>query len=327
MQKNNRKSGFTLIELSIVLVIIGLIIGGVLTGQDLINAATIRAQISQIENYQTAVHTFELKYGYLPGDIPDPTASAFGFGARGGLAGQGDGNGLIEGRDTLVGTTCTDYYNTYPNCGGNQVGETTTFWVDLSTAGLIKGVFNRASPTSLNAGATTHINANSTPSLSNYYPIAKISGNGFVYVWSGFRRSNGLPDVRHDVNYFAVDSIFWVINSGNLTATIISHFTSATQPQFVITPTQAYNIDTKIDDGLPASGNVFAAAIGSTGFIQWVSLTSTSPTSATDATATTCYDNSNSVTATGQAGVVPHYSLGYGSSPNTGSCALSFMFQ
>jgi prepilin-type N-terminal cleavage/methylation domain-containing protein len=44
----NKRCGFTLIELSIVLVIIGLIVGGVLAGQSLINAAAVRAQISQI---------------------------------------------------------------------------------------------------------------------------------------------------------------------------------------------------------------------------------------------------------------------------------------
>ncbi len=47
--------GFTLIELSIVLVIIGLIIGGVLVGKDLIKAAEIRATISQINKYNHAV--------------------------------------------------------------------------------------------------------------------------------------------------------------------------------------------------------------------------------------------------------------------------------
>src|ERR1700678_1068516 len=81
-------SGFTLIELSIVLVIIGLIIGGILTGQDLIKAAEARAQISQIEKYQTAVNAFYNKYGYLPGDIPNPYASQFGFQSRRQYAGE-----------------------------------------------------------------------------------------------------------------------------------------------------------------------------------------------------------------------------------------------
>jgi prepilin-type N-terminal cleavage/methylation domain-containing protein len=95
--KSPLKKGFTLIELSIVMVIIGLIIGGVVVGRDLISAAGVRAQISQIEKYQAAVNTFRGKYGYLPGDIPNPVASQYGFYSRGTNTGQGDGNGLIEG--------------------------------------------------------------------------------------------------------------------------------------------------------------------------------------------------------------------------------------
>src|ERR1700691_433072 len=91
------QSGFTLIELSIVLVIIGLIVGGVLVGQDLIRAAEVRAQISQIEKYNTAVNTFRDKYNALPGDLPPTVPTQFGFAARAGTAGRGDGNGIIEG--------------------------------------------------------------------------------------------------------------------------------------------------------------------------------------------------------------------------------------
>ena len=54
------KKGFTLIEMSIVLVIIGLIIGGVLLGRDLISAAAVRAQIAQIEKYNAAVNTLRV---------------------------------------------------------------------------------------------------------------------------------------------------------------------------------------------------------------------------------------------------------------------------
>ena len=76
---------------SIVLVIIGLIVGGVLVGQDLIQAAAVRATISQIEKFNTAAHAFQLKYSCLPGDCA--TAGNFGFVARGSAAGEGDGNG------------------------------------------------------------------------------------------------------------------------------------------------------------------------------------------------------------------------------------------
>src|ERR1700688_3889289 len=93
-------SGFTLIELSIVLVIIGLIVGGILVGQDLIKAAEVRAQISQIEKYNQAVNTFRAKFNAIPGDMAVSTAQQFGFlvgFACTGQQGGRDGNGLIDG--------------------------------------------------------------------------------------------------------------------------------------------------------------------------------------------------------------------------------------
>jgi len=145
--------------MSVVLVIIGLIVGGVLVGESLIAAAAVRATISQIEKYNQVANTFFGKYGYLPGDIPAGPAAQFGFAARGTLPGQGDGNGLIQGN----------------NCAGsvsglNQAGgETVMFWEDLSTAGLIEGGFD------------TYSGWSCTASLTNlYYPQAKL-GSYFIF--------------------------------------------------------------------------------------------------------------------------------------------------
>jgi prepilin-type N-terminal cleavage/methylation domain-containing protein len=65
--------GFTLVELSIVLVVVGLAIGGVLVGKDLIRAAEYRKFHSQIESYQLASNTFRVKYNAVPGDMPNAT--------------------------------------------------------------------------------------------------------------------------------------------------------------------------------------------------------------------------------------------------------------
>jgi len=65
-RKNER--GFTLVELSIVLVIIGLIVGGVLAGQSLIQSARLQAEITQFNKIDTAVNAFYLRNGMLPGD-------------------------------------------------------------------------------------------------------------------------------------------------------------------------------------------------------------------------------------------------------------------
>ena len=93
------RHGFTLIELSLVVVIIGLIVGGVLVGRDLINAAAIRSQISQLEGFDMAVSVFKQKYGALPGDIRNP--QDFGLAYEAGVdayCNQNNvyGNGIIQ---------------------------------------------------------------------------------------------------------------------------------------------------------------------------------------------------------------------------------------
>lgn len=64
-----KNKGFTLIELSIVLVIIGLIVGGILIGRDMIRAAEIRSLISEKNQYIVATNNFRNKYNAMPGDI------------------------------------------------------------------------------------------------------------------------------------------------------------------------------------------------------------------------------------------------------------------
>jgi prepilin-type N-terminal cleavage/methylation domain-containing protein len=159
------RRGFTLIEMSIVLVIIGLIVGGVLVGQSLISAAAVRAQISQIEKYNTAVNTFYGKYNALPGDLAPAMAGQFGFVTGTGIPGDGDGNGLITGTNGGVA------YGTYLN------SESLYFWADLSREGLISGSFtNPAWP----GGGSGYLDASSAPSLSEYFPSAPIAGNWIV---------------------------------------------------------------------------------------------------------------------------------------------------
>jgi len=71
--KRKTLSGFTLIELSIVLVIIGLIVGGVLVGRELINTAKLRKVVSEVDKFTTAIQTFRVKYGCTPGDCKNAT--------------------------------------------------------------------------------------------------------------------------------------------------------------------------------------------------------------------------------------------------------------
>ncbi len=66
---NKRQSGFTLVEIAIVLVIIGLLLGGVLKGQEMIANSRFKSLQSDIEAYRAAFYTFQDRFGALPGDF------------------------------------------------------------------------------------------------------------------------------------------------------------------------------------------------------------------------------------------------------------------
>jgi prepilin-type N-terminal cleavage/methylation domain-containing protein len=165
--KPRKQAGFTLIELSIVLVIIGLIVGGVLVGQDLIKAAEIRATVGQVEKYNAAVNTFRTKYNGIPGDLVYAQASAFGLVlpaaglTSGGGTGLGDGNGLIQ--DT--------------SSGNSPIGEPLIFWQHLSSASLIDGSLG----TNIVAAATVGATA---PTPAQYLPTAKLGRGNYWVVGS-----------------------------------------------------------------------------------------------------------------------------------------------
>jgi prepilin-type N-terminal cleavage/methylation domain-containing protein len=170
--KSPLTTGFTLVELAIVLVIIGLIIGGVLVGRDLINAATVRTQVSQIQKYQSAVNTFRNKYGGLPGDLDAATATMYGFYAANcdGSLGKRDSNGFLNG---YVG-------------GSTQLGgETELFWMDLSTAGLVDGQFGNGTIV-ITCGPPGGVGMPITTSAvtGQYLPNTKIGMGNFLYVYS-----------------------------------------------------------------------------------------------------------------------------------------------
>ena len=107
-------TGFTLIELSIVMVIIGLVVGGIMVGRTLIRSSEIRSIGSDIERFEAARNTFRTKYNCLPGDCR--TASSIGLGNN------GNGNGYV------------DHYA--------ASAEVWLFWKHLGAAGLIEGNYS-----------------------------------------------------------------------------------------------------------------------------------------------------------------------------------------
>ncbi len=88
--------GFTLIEMSIVLVIIGLIIGGILKGQEIIESSRQKNVITQIDAVRSAVNTFADKYQAIPGDYRLADSRILD-----GLV-DGNANGIIGDSDDLA---------------------------------------------------------------------------------------------------------------------------------------------------------------------------------------------------------------------------------
>jgi len=126
-QMKKTQTGFTLIELAIVLVIIGLLLGGVLKGQELINSAKVKNMASDIKNIQIYVYSYQDKFKALPGD--DRAATTHVKATK-----NGDGNGEIDGTWADKISNNTEAFN---------------FWQHVRLAGLVSGSTDVAADTYL----------------------------------------------------------------------------------------------------------------------------------------------------------------------------------
>lgn len=119
-----KQQGFTLIEIAIVLVIIGLLVGGVLQGQELIENSRVKQAVKDMNGTAAAVFAYQDRYGRVPGD-DGPTATLAGRGSSWTSAAiGGDADGRLE---VAVNATF------------NGAGESGTFWRQLKAAGFIAG--------------------------------------------------------------------------------------------------------------------------------------------------------------------------------------------
>jgi prepilin-type N-terminal cleavage/methylation domain-containing protein len=138
-QRKTNTDGFTLMEMTIVLTIIGLIAGALLVAQDLIEAAELRSIIKNVEVYRTAVNAFYSKYNCLPGDCPNAT-TFFGTNPNCPTAGSPGNYPTSPGSQTCNGNG--DGYVGDANGSTYPLGaERFLFWQHLAMAGMIPGEY------------------------------------------------------------------------------------------------------------------------------------------------------------------------------------------
>jgi prepilin-type N-terminal cleavage/methylation domain-containing protein len=224
------KKAFTLVELAIVIVIIGLLVGGVLQGQELIQQAKVRSLAKQIEGYRAAVVIFTDKYKYPPGDQPD----AFRF--------WGEKAGCT---DDMVTTSNPGGCNGNANRSVDYAGwpmELYRAWQYLALANLIKGSYTGVTgPKSIRHG---------NPDNSPTAPFGNVIFTFMAESPTGHSWTNGT---------FMKEA--FSIGVMQQTSTGSADTQGDTGP--FMTPVDAFSFDTKFDDGMPGTGTIRSKAFQS----------------------------------------------------------------
>lgn len=216
--------GFSLVELSIVLVILGLLTGGVLTGQSLIRAAELRSITVSYERYVTAALSFRTRYMELPGDLSNATRFWTAEASCPGdytspSSGSATCNGNGDGRISSIVPALEDFSERY------------RFWQHLANAGLIEGTYTGVPA----ASVTVVIAGQNIPSL-------RLGGGGMGIVYADTLASS--ISYQDGIG----QHLFYLLNASG-PSTI-----STSAP--LLTTEEAWNIDSKMDDGKPSYGKV-----------------------------------------------------------------------
>lgn len=222
------REGFSLLELSIVLAIIGLLVGGILGGQSLLRSAALRATITQITEIQFATNSFRTQYGAYPGDLPN-AQSYWGTSVA-----NGDGDGIVEAAG------CPSGHESDPDCA-NYDGERAQYFLQLSKAELV----------------STY---DSSTTLGRGYPAIKSNPTTGMIVTGSWAVS---PSSSNNVGIesYALAPIYLYLG---VCAPASLGTSSLYNDCGIFKPEDAWNMDKKLDDGMPVVGKFMSEAYTAT---------------------------------------------------------------
>ncbi len=238
----SRQMGFALLEMAIVLAIIGLIVGSIVIGSDMIRSGELQSVIADTDRFKKAVTLFRDKYSELPGDFSRAT-SVWGT-DPGGCPAAGTPANAVRKTATCNGNGDGNigYLTTF--AAGQDSWEMLRAWQQLSNAGLIDQIYVGTVTTQANAAGGFYQAGWNVPS-------SKLR-NGM----NGYRINYMGPDDGSSANTFAAEY-------GHVIVYDKFYRASAADPvAYALTPAEALSIDRKADDGNAASGKVLSYKAG-----------------------------------------------------------------
>lgn len=224
--KKNNKKAFTLIELSIVLIIIGLLIVAITSGSSLIRNAKLRSITNEAKQYQVAVNSFFMKFDKYPGDFNQNLGQGAYF---------GDQNDKIE------------WIN------GDDSNEGSIAWLQLTRANILPDDITKEMFVTAKLNAIT-LDADATLNPIDHFPASSENSAGWIF------NSDGTDNYVQLVKAF--ESQF--NHDGAVDGALNQPLIDENEKGGALTPTDAYSIDNKNDDGIRNAGDikeVFAAAV------------------------------------------------------------------
>jgi prepilin-type N-terminal cleavage/methylation domain-containing protein len=255
------QKAFSLVELSIVLVILGLLTGGILSGQSLIRASQLRSVSSDFQKYTTAMQTFRDKYFSYPGDMPNAVA----FWGR---------------HPTTTNDRCTLEWNVAETtawnndvarretCNGNGDGvyahwtrsEQIVAWQHLSNSGLVEGQYKGGRTGG--SGSTTLVPGIHLPpsKLGQVQPTTNHFGGPTAMVFAITPITTGTAGMSYTPRTNAeIEGILTsernIVYGGLVGPGSHNYVTLGMRPE------DAWNVDLKMDDGKPSAGRLLAPTI------------------------------------------------------------------
>jgi len=203
-----------------VIVIIGLIVAGVVGGQSLVQQAKLRSVLKEFNDYTVATNTFKLEYNNLPGDMPN-AVDYWGQAA----AGASCKTTIGSGTQTCNGDGNKRISQYYANSN-----ESFRYWQHLLMAGLVSGEYT---------GIANSANVNDVVFGLNA-PESVFSGAGWVA----------------SSNFGYIDGNWFGGNKSNIFYYGAKDGSNGSAQAPLLTPSQAYSLDNKIDDGMAGLGSL-----------------------------------------------------------------------